>query len=267
MQLRTFAISWLATWLYADAECGPKDPKKNELPSEAADHHSTHRGQWRLVAIEGQSHKGEIITSLDNDGIVIRGHWAIGEIELFPDGECTSAKIPTIVKDGAYLKPLDSSVDVAQTDSDGEPKTYDPPWYKELRAFDECHTSQWWSPCYQCYAGDAWIGVQFDNNHLDDEIRCVKIFQKDSDAYSATRVLLQRWLPDYWYEQNSTAPIGNGTGPNWSWKSQGDWKGLKEGAWYVLKNNSDVAVAGAPASASPGLLVAVLGALLWALWC
>jgi hypothetical protein len=191
---------------------------------------------------------------------VIRGHWAIGELEFYSDSNCEGPKYPTIQKDGPVLSPMHTTYGWQDEYPDGHPFLLtlgsEGPWYSEMRAIDGCPSSEFWSACYQCDASTAWYGVAFKDDKKDvTQIKCVKIFQKDADAYTATRVELQRWYPDSWNETE-------GTGSGWSWKKQGDWTGLNGGNWYLLKGNSTVAVAGAHGSAVPSLL-GLLGFFLW----
>jgi len=227
-----------------------------ELPNEPSHFDPTHSSQWRLVATEGQRQNGEIIKGVPGtDTTVIRGHWAIGEIEWYADPNCSAAKHPTLKKDKTQVSPLHTTFSCtdecpSETDFHSSLAT-DPPWYSEMRAIDGCYSSEFWSECYQCAPTDAWYGIKF---HHDDknatQIRCLKIFQKDADAYTATRVELQRWYPAS--EENEMG----------GWYTLGDWTGLNGGRWFILKSNKTVAIARTQRNAMPGLL-GILGALLW----
>jgi len=269
MQRIIIAISCLITNLLVHCEdmCGTW-----ELPNAPVHFSPDHSSQWRLLAKEGQKLDGTVIEGVESESMyptVIRGHWAIGELEFYADPDCAGAKHPTLKKDGTQLSPLHTTYGW----QDAYPAEHwfhltmmtDSPWYSEIRAIDGCHSSEFWSSCYQCGNVDtddgkknAWYGVRFENDDKDaNQIGCVKITQKDADAYSATRVQLQRWYPSSW--------DSNGFGTEWSWKTQGDWTGLNGGQWYVLKANSTVAMAGAHGCAMPSLL-ALIAVLLFAIW-
>jgi hypothetical protein len=125
-----------------------------------------------------------------------------------------------------------------------------------MRAIDGCSSSEFWSQCYQCVIPEAWYGVRFINDDPNvTQIKCVKIFQKDADAYTATRVQLQRWEP--------ASRDSEGVGSEWDWKTKGDWTGLDGGRWYILRDNATAAVAGAPGSAVPNLVLGIFGLFLW----
>lgn len=263
----------LSLFTLASSECGTKPNRLPELPREPALHEATHSGQWRLVAVEGSDPKGDPITNPEN-GVVIRGHWAIGEIELYSDPDCRGDKMPTLEKDNTQVTsllttyqapksapfPHESNSFLEEIETDGTP------WYSELRALDECQHSWFWSECTRCAPEQAWFGVRFDDPET--ELRCLRIIQKDSDAYLATGVRLQRWLPEYWNSTTtedgiiSKVPMGS-----WSWHQIKYWNGLEGGRWFLLTANSSLAIAGAPPFARPGVasVITISSLLLWVL--
>lgn len=241
MQLIFLAISSLLTRVLVDAEetCGKwKDPRS------PVHFDSTNNGQWRLLATEGQKQDGTIIEGAPPLA-VIRGHWAIGELEFFEDPNCEGDKHPSLLNDddpswpSPVLAPLHTTFGWQDDTPEGHAFLIetDPPWYSEMRAIDGCRTSEFWSQCYQCDSGSAWYGVVFDKEAS--TIKCVKMFQKDADAYTATRVELQKWYPS---EEGG------------SWKKLGDWTGLNGGRWYILKESETVAIASAHGSAGLSLI-------------
>jgi len=256
MQRIILTISCFSTKFLVNCEdtCGTW-----ELPNDPVHFSPSHSSQWRLIAREGQKQDGTIIAGVKTEAMyptVIRGHWAIGELEFYADPSCEGKKHTTLKKDGPVLSPLQTTYGWQDEFPAEHPFLLtlggESPWYSEMRAIDGCASSEFWSQCYQCknYDGDgksAWFGVQFDNDEKDvTQIKCVKIFQKDADAYTATRVELQRWYPDTW----GTDGVGSG----WSWKKRGDWTGLNGGQWYVLSDNTTVAIDGAHGSTVPSLL-------------
>jgi hypothetical protein len=258
MQRIVLAVSCLCTKYLVNSEdtCGTY-----ELPNAPVHFKPSHSSQWRLLATEGQKLDGTIIQGIEAENTyptVVRGHWAIGELEFYLDPNCEGSKYNTLIKDGPVLSPLQTTYGWQDDAPAAHPFLAslgsEAPWYSEMRAIDGCASSEFWSQCYQCDGTQAWYGVQFNDDDKDvTQIQCVKIFQKNADAYTATRVQLQRWSPDSW---DGEEVVG------WSWKKQGDWTGLDGGQWYVLKGNSTVAVAGAHGSAVPTLL-GLMGVLLW----
>lgn len=253
MQLIFLAISSLLTRVLVDAEetCGKwKDPRS------PVHFDSTNNGQWRLLATEGQKQDGTIIEGAPPLA-VIRGHWAIGELEFFEDPNCEGDKHPSLLNDddpswpSPVLAPLHTTFGWQDDTPEGHAFLIetDPPWYSEMRAIDSCHSSEFWSACYQCESGDAWYGVQFKDAEA--QVGCLMVFQKDADAYTATKVFLERWMTD-----------ADGAG---SWVSHGNWTGLTGGRWFILKKDSTVAIAGTHRGTVPGLL-GLITALLWAAW-
>lgn len=255
MQRLIIAISCLSLVRCEEDLCAKVKP-----PNPPVHFDPDHGTQWRVVATEGQKQDGTIIVGAPSEPMyptVIRGHWAIGELEWYSDDDCESGKHPTLKDDGTVVSPLHTTY--GWQDDCPLPNEHwyhdslvsDPPWYPEMRAIDGCYSSEFWSACYQCEKEAAWYGLQF---HKDDpnttQIRCLKIFQKDADAYTATRVELQRWVPP-----SSEVPG--------QWQKHADWTGLNGGRWYVLKANSTVAIAGTQRNAVPGLL-GLIAALLWA---
>lgn len=260
MQRIVVALSCLGNIFLVNSEeentCG-----KWLLPKEPVHFNPSHGSQWRLLATEGQKIDGTIIQGVPSDDTyptVIRGHWAIGELEFYADPNCEGSKYPTLIEDGPKLAPMQTTY--GWQDEYPAPHPFleslasEGPWYSEMRAIDGCPYSEFWSQCYQCAVPDAWYGVTFDENNVNvTHIGCVRVFQKDADAYTATRVQLEHWIPDSWVGENFTAGF---------WKKHGDWTGLDGGSWFTLKNNFTVAVAGAHGSAVPSLL-GLLGLLLW----
>jgi len=259
MQRIILTVSCLSTRFIVKSEetCGeylfPKDP---------VHFNPTHGSQWRLLALAGQKQDGTIISGDESEPTyptVIRGHWAIGELEFFEDPNCEGSKHPTLKKDTPVLSPMHTTYSWQDDSPEGLPFVLgrdedagrESPWYSEMRAIDGCYSSEFWSSCYQCAIPEAWYGVTFltDNPNVT-QIKCVKIFQKDADAYTATHVELQRWEPAI-------------ESPG-SWKKKGEWTGLNGGRWFILKDNATVAVAGAPGSAMPSLVLGLFGFLLWA---
>jgi hypothetical protein len=248
MRSQLLVICSLSVVLRAGAECGTK-----ELPRSPVLHEATNRGQWRIVGLEGQTQTGEIITKENgNNGVVIRGHWAIGELELYEDAKCGGNKIKTLEKDKSPLAPLDTTWSKGKTDPDGhdflESLVGYEKWYSEQRALDECYSSEFWSPCYQCGEAEAWVGWVFDAAAVDTEVNCIKIIQKDADPYVATRIALERW--------------SNTQGKEWGWKKVADWKGLIPGRMHILMANETVAIAGAPSISAISPLALLVTALL-----
>jgi len=233
----------------------------------------THFGQWRLLATEGQKQDGTIIKGVKGETqypTVIRGHWAIGELEFYADPNCEGSKHPTLVKDKPVLSPLHTTYgwqDDAVDEADAHPFLLglggESPWYSEMRAIDGCYSSEFWSQCYQCDGSSAWYGVKFDDDDMNaTHIKCVKVYQKEADAYTATRVELHRWYPNLTScEYSEDAAV---TCSGWGWKKVGDWTGLIGGQWQVLRDNTTVAINSAHGSAGLGF-VGVLGFLLWAM--
>eukprot|EP00746_Dinoflagellata_sp_MGD_P165882 gnl/MRDRNA2_/MRDRNA2_95420_c0_seq1.p1 gnl/MRDRNA2_/MRDRNA2_95420_c0~~gnl/MRDRNA2_/MRDRNA2_95420_c0_seq1.p1 ORF type:complete len:257 (+),score=42.48 gnl/MRDRNA2_/MRDRNA2_95420_c0_seq1:82-852(+) len=254
MQRVLLTISCLSTRFVVNSEetCG-----EYLLPKDPVHFSRTHGSQWRLLALAGQKQDGTIITGDPSEPMyptVIRGHWAIGELEFFEDPNCEGNKHPSLKKDGPVLAPMHTTYSWQDDTPDELPFAagVESPWYSEMRALDGCSSSEFWSSCYQCAIPQAWYGVVFINDDPNvTQIKCVKVFQKDADAYTATHVELQRWEP----------PV-NGT--EGSWKKKGAWTGLNGGRWFVLKDNATAAVAGAPGSAMPSLLLGLFGFLLWA---
>jgi len=268
MQIIALAISCLSARLLVNGEetCG-----KWEDPRDPVHFSPTHGGQWRLLATEGQKQDGTIIKTIPGESTaVIRGHWAIGELEFYADPNCEGSKYPTLLKDTPVLSPIhttygwqDDAPDAPDSGSFLASLGEEAPWYPEMRAIDGCSTSEFWSQCYQCDASSAWFGVKFDDDDLNaTHIKCVKMFQKDADAYTATRVELHRWYPNI--SSCKTNEDGATTCDGWAWKKVGDWTGLDGGQWYVLRDNTTVAINSAHGSAGLGI-VGVIGFLLWAM--
>jgi len=239
------------------------------LPKEPVHFNPAHGSQWRLLATEGQKLDGTIIKGIIEESTyptVIRGHWAIGELEFYSDPHCKGKKYPTLVEDGPALTPLMTTYGW-QDDAPAEHPFLaqlgsESPWYSEMRAIDGCYSSEFWSQCYQCDGTQAWYGVRFDKDEKDvTQIKCIKMFQKDADAYTATRVQLERWLPTTIIE-DSDGNVTNVTVGHW--KKLGDWTGLNGGRWYVLQHNTTAATAGAHESAVPSCL-GLVGLLLWSM--
>lgn len=269
MQRVLLTVSCLSTRFLVNSEetCG-----EYLLPNDPVHFSEAHGSQWRLVGMEGQKQDGTIIAGIKEEPMyptVIRGHWAIGELEFYPDPNCEGDKHPTLIRDTPVLEPLHTTFgwqDDAKWTEDtplpfdvgGEGAAMESPWYSEMRAIDGCSSSEFWSQCYQCAVPSAWYGVRFLKDEPNvTQIKCVKIFQKDADAYTATRLELQRWEPSSW--------DADGLGVEWSWKTKGDWSGLNGGRWYVLKDNTTVAVAGAPATSASSLILGLFVFLVWAL--
>lgn len=269
MQRLILSISCLSTrFLVSSAVDSENTCGEYLLPNEPVHFSPTHQSQWRLLALEGQKQDGTIIAGVKEESgypTVIRGHWAIGELEFYADPNCEGSKLPTLQKDKPVLSPLHTTYGW-QSDSpwneDNEPPFsagQESPWYSEMRAIDGCPSSEFWSQCYQCAVPEAWYGVQFINDEPNvTQIKCIKMFQKDADAYTATRVQLQRW------ESASTKDDGIGK-VEWTWKTKGDWGGLSGGRWHVLRDNTTMAINGVPGSAVPSLLLGLCGFFLWAL--
>jgi hypothetical protein len=265
MQHLAIAVSCLSLVTCYEDLCG-----KYKLPNKPVHFDPSHKSQWRLVATEGQKQDGTIIKGVKSETMyptVIRGHWAIGEIEWYSDAECTK-KHPTLIEQGTQLSPLHTTYDGGD-DCPYPPHDFhstlpgDPPWYSEVRAMDSCHSSEFWSACYQCEEGDAWpevveknpdkgpnawYGVQFHNDE-NSQVGCVKIFQKDADAYTATKVFLERWMV-------------NETDGSGAWTAHGNWTGLTGGRWFILKNDTTVAIGGTNRGTVPGLLGLITALLL-----
>lgn len=254
MQRILLTVSCLSTGFVANGEetCG-----EYLLPKDPVHFSASHGSQWRLLALAGQKQDGTIISGVETEPMyptVIRGHWSIGELEFFEDPNCEGNKHPSLKRDAPVLAPMyttytwqDDSPDELPFDT-GRESQQQQPWYSEMRAVDGCSSSEFWSACYQCAIPEAWYGVAFLNDDPSvTQIKCVKIFQKDADAYTATNVELQRWDP-----------------ASASWKKKGAWTGLNGGRWFILKDEATVAVAGAPGIAMPSLLLGLLGFLLWA---
>lgn len=261
MQRIILAIYCLSTRFLVNSEetCG-----EYLLPKEPVHFTRTHGSQWRLLALAGQKQDGTLITGDKSEPMyptVIRGHWAIGELQFFEDPNCGGKKHPTLEKDTPVLVPLHTTYSWQDDTPEELPFNagVEAPWYSEMRAIDGCSSSEFWSQCYQCTIPEAWYGVRFikDDPNVT-QIKCIKIFQKDADAYTATRVQLQRWEPAS--RDNET-----GAGLEWDWKTKGDWTGLNGGRWFVLKDNTTVAVAGAPGTAMPSFVLGLLGFFLWAM--
>jgi hypothetical protein len=282
MQQIILTISLLSTRFVVNGEdtCG-----EYLLPNAPVHFKPEHQSQWRLLALSGQKQDGEIINGVRGEPAfptVIRGHWAIGELEFYADPDCEGPKHPTLKKDDKFpdltkdepvLSPMHTTYgwqdDTPYMTEDDIPfdMQVDAPWYSEMRAIDGCYSSEFWSSCYQCWnpyvrlhdikiTPSAWYGVTFLNDDPDvTQIKCVKIFQKDADAYTATHVELQRW-----------GPTGRPTETGWEfgWVQKGNWTGLNGGRWFILKQNATVAVAGAPGSAMPSLVLGFFVFLLWA---
>lgn len=252
MQQTIITILCLSTRLLVSSEetCG-----EYILPNGPVHFNPTHYSQWRLLALEGQKQDGTIISGVESETTyptVIRGHWAIGELEFYEDPNCEGGKHASLKKDTPVLSPLHTTIGWQDDTPDELPfkAGEEAPWYSEMRAIDGCSSSEFWSQCYQCANDEAWYGVVFDNDEPNrHQIKCIKMFQKDADAYTATRVHLQRWEPE---------------GESGSWKTKGDWTGLTGGQWFVLRDNTTVAIAGAPGKALPSLLLGLCGFFLWA---
>lgn len=260
MQRIILTITCVSTKLLVNGEdtCG-----EYLLPKEPVHFNPTHGSQWRLLATAGQKQDGTVIEGKKEEVMyptVIRGHWAIGELEFYADGNCNGNKLPTLLKDKPVLAPMYTTYGNQDTYPVEHPFLLslgsEGPWYSETRAIDGCYSSEFWSACYQCDASSAWYGVRFDKDEPDvTQIKCIKMFQKDADAYTATRVELQRWQTPY--------EDAEGSYPG-SWKKYGQWTGLNGGRWYIMKENATVAIGGAQGSAVPGLL-GLLGFFLWAM--
>lgn len=231
MQRIILTISCLSTRLLVNCEetCG-----EYLLPNDPVHFSPSHGSQWRLVALAGQQQDGTIIRGVEGETFyptVIRGHWAIGELEFYQDPNCEGKKHATLIRDKPVLSPMHTTYSWQDDSPDELPFAagQESPWYSEMRAIDGCSSSEFWSQCYQCSIPEAWYGVRFEKDEPEaTQIQCVKMFQKDADAYTATRVQLQRW------ELNTESTEG-------SWIKKGDWTGLaKERRWYVLKGNTTV---------------------------
>jgi len=272
MQPLVLAFSYLSTrfLVHGEETCGKweagMDPR---LPVHFS---PTHGGQWRLLATEGQKQDGTIIKGIKGESsypTVIRGHWAIGELEFYADPNCEGPKHLSYPGDDAVLSPLHTTYGWQDDPLPAEHPFHaslgeESPWYSEIRAIDGCSTSEFWSQCYQCDASSAWYGVKFDDADLNGtQIKCVKMYQKDADAYTATRVELHRWYPNTTTCKTSEDD-GAVTCEQWSWKKVGDWTGLTGGQWHVLRDNTTVAINSAHGSTGLGL-VGVIGFLLWAM--
>jgi hypothetical protein len=174
----------LCLWVAAAATFRRVDAEDVRLEIEqmegAAPLVETDANQWRIVGAKGMTQNG---TRIDR----IRGRWVIAEVQFFtdsvadqnaPGGYKCSGRIYSDNRKTHPLTPIDTSC--------GD----NGPWFPEIRAVDMDEDTQFWSTCYQTKGCRAWYGIKIQNAQT---VKCIKIKQKDADAYVATTVRLERW--------------------------------------------------------------------------